>query len=142
MPRFLVLLAAGLASAILYRLVHVALGGSLAPSVVPLAAGLVAWSAMIVVLTPPPIERRVSTGHRLNWQLGAQVGLVLALLDGVPLWRLPGGDDTIVLVVLLGIPVVALTHVTTCALFTRAEREACSGHRHARTEESTGAPPA
>lgn len=139
MRRFLVLLAAGLASAILYRLVHAALGGSLAPAVVPLAAGLVAWSAMIMVLTLPPVERRVSTGHRLNWQLSAQVGLVLGLFDGVPLWRLPGGDDTIVL---LGIPVVALTHVTTCALFTRAEREACSGHRHARTEESTGAPPA
>ncbi len=66
MPRFLVLLATGLVSAILYRLVHAALGGSLAPAVVPLAAGLIAWSAMIMVLTLPPIERRVSTGHRLN----------------------------------------------------------------------------
>ncbi len=142
MPRFLVLLVAGLVSAILYRLVHAALGSSLAPAVVPLVAGLVAWSSMIMVLTLPPVERRVSTAQRLNWQLSAQVGLVLALLDGVPLWRLPGGYDTIILVLILGIPIAALTHVTTCALFTRAEREAWSGHRHARTEESTGAPPA
>lgn len=57
MPRFVVLLATGLSAAILYNVARAVLEGTLDPVVVPLVAGLVAWSSIIVAITLPLAER-------------------------------------------------------------------------------------
>ncbi len=140
MPRFLVLLAAGLSAAILYNIIRVVLEGTLDPAIVPLVAAMVAWSFIVMAITLPPVERNFSASTRLDWQMSAQVSFVLALLDGAPLWRLPGGYHPFILVGLLSIPVMVLTNVTSCALFTRAEREAWTKRARRTVADASGGP--
>lgn len=140
MPRFLMLPAAGLSAATLYNIIRSVLEGTLDAAIVPLAAGLVAWSSIVLAVTLPPVERNFSAGTRLDWLVSAQVSFALALLDGAPLWRLAGGYHPLILAGLLAIPMMALTHVTASALFTRAEREAWT-KRARRTIAPAPSPP-
>ncbi|MCF4127116.1 hypothetical protein [Methylobacterium sp. SyP6R] len=142
MPRFVVLLATGLSAAILYNVARAVLEGTLDPVVVPLVAGLVAWSSIIVAITLPLAERRLSVGTRLDWKISAQISLVLALLDGARLWRLPGGYHPFILAAVLAIPVMALTTITSAALFTRAERDAWRKRARRQASAASDDPPA
>ncbi len=67
-----------------------------------------------------------------------------AIGQSVSLWRLPGGHHEIVLVLLLSIPVITATLVTSRALFTRAEIDSLSPRRskEARPEQAPSAPAA
>ncbi|KMO13572.1 hypothetical protein [Methylobacterium platani] len=140
MPRFLLLLAANGVSLVLFEAMRAVFDGSLDPAIVPLAAGLVAWSAMVLAGSITPVERRFTGHQRLAWILGGQLGLVLAVMQGAPLWRLPGGYSKYVVFGLLALPVAAVSHVTICALFTRAERDAWAGRQPRGAADATDAP--
>ena len=126
MPRFLFLLVAGGVGAVLFHVMRIGLTGTLDPALVPLVAGLAAWSVVVVAVTLPWAERRLPAGRRYGWILGGQLSLVLAILEGSSLWSRPEGFGHVAVGFVLLLPVIALTQVTCCALFTRAEREAWS----------------
>ncbi|TGD96745.1 hypothetical protein [Methylobacterium nonmethylotrophicum] len=140
MPRFLFLLGAGLAGAALFHILRFVLTGTLEPALVPLVAGLVAWSVIVVAVTLPWAERNVPPGQRYGWLMGGQLSLVLAILDGSALWSLPGGLGKLALGFILLVPVVALTQVTSFALFSRAERDAWSRRPRAQAGQAPGLP--
>ena len=91
MSRFLVVMVSGLGSIILSSVLNAVLSGSLPPGAVPLAAGLTAWSVVVAAVTLPIVERSVSVERRFGCVVGAQIGLVFALMQATRLWRLPGG---------------------------------------------------
>ncbi len=121
MKYLIALLASSFTSVGLFEAIRAMLSDSLAPGIVPVAAGLIAWSAMIIPLVLPPVERRFTAGPRFGWLVCAQAGPSLAIRDGIPLWRLPGGHGDLALIVLLSVPMVAVTLLTARCLFTRAE---------------------
>ncbi len=128
----------------LFEAFRAMLSGSLAPAIVPLAAGPAAWSSMVIPLVLPPVETHVAGGPRFGWLVCAQAGPSLAIRDGLPFLRLPGGHGDLVLVVLLAIPTVAVTLVTARSLFTRAEMDAAikRGSRNGQVAQARRAPPA
>ncbi|BAQ47820.1 MULTISPECIES: hypothetical protein [Methylobacterium] len=144
MKYVIALLASSFTSAGLFEAFRAMLSGSLAPAIVPLAAGLVAWSSMVIPLVLPPVEAHVAAGPRFAWLVCAQAGPSLAIRDGLPLWRLPGGHGDLVLVVLLSIPMVAVTLVAARSLFTRAEMDAAftRGSRNGQVAQARRTPPA
>ncbi|MFH6785654.1 MULTISPECIES: hypothetical protein [Methylobacterium] len=142
MPHILVLLVANGISLVLFEAMRAVLDGTLGPAIIPLAAGLVTWSTMVLAASMPPAERLFSSHQRIGWVLGGQLGLVLAVMQGAPLWRLPGGYDKYVVFALLALPVAAMSHLTVCALFTRAERDAWAGRRRGRSAEASDTPSA
>ncbi len=99
---------------------------------------------MVVPLVLPPVETHVAGGPRFGWLVCAQAGPSLAIRDGLPFLRLPGGHGDLVLVVLLAIPTVAVTLVTARSLFTRAEMDAAikRGSRNGQVAQARRAPPA
>jgi hypothetical protein len=140
MPRFLFLLVAGGVGAALFHVMRIVLTGTLNPALIPLVAGLVAWSIVVFGVTLPWAERRLPAGQRYGWLMGGQLSLVLAIMDGAALWRLPGGVDKVVLGFILLLPVIALSQVACCALFPRAERETWSRRPDGRAAKAPGAP--
>lgn len=123
MAHFLVLLASNAVSVVLYEIMQAILVGTLQPAIVPLAAGLAVWSAMVFVILLPPVERRFASDQRLGWLIGSQLSLVYAVMRGAPLWRLPGGHSEYVIVAVLVMPVIVLSQIVVCAVFTREERD-------------------
>ncbi|MGX7705356.1 hypothetical protein [Methylobacterium sp. Gmos1] len=51
------------------------------------------------------------------------MSLLQGVMQGAPLWRLPGGHGQYVVAAVLAMPVIALSQITVCALFTREERD-------------------
>ncbi|TNC10472.1 hypothetical protein FF100_22670 [Methylobacterium terricola] len=142
MPRFLSLLAMAGMCAALYHIMRLALVGTLAPAIVPLVAGLAGWSLVVVVMTLPWAERRLPGGHRFGWLTSAQLSLVLGILEGVPLWSLPGGHSHLLLGFILLLPTIALTQVTSHAVLSQAERDAWSRPWRGLAPKAPGTPPA
>lgn len=142
MPRFLFLLVLGGVCAAIYHIMRVVLVGTLTPVILPLVAGLAGWSLVVVVMTLPWSERRLPVGQRFGWLTGAQLSLVLGILEGVPLWSLPGGHSHVLLGFVLLLPVIALTQVTSHAVLSQAERDAWSRPLREQDPTAPGTPPA
>ncbi|MGX7705355.1 hypothetical protein [Methylobacterium sp. Gmos1] len=66
MAHLLVLLVAGAVSVVLYETLQVLLVGTLDPAVIPLVAGLAAWSIMVFVILLRPVERRFTSDQRFG----------------------------------------------------------------------------
>ncbi|MET7245142.1 hypothetical protein ABZT49_17455 [Methylobacterium sp. EM32] len=142
MAHFLILLVSNAISVVLYEIMQVALVGTLDPAIVPLAAGLAAWSTMVFVSLLRPVERRFTSDQRLGWLIGSHFSLIYAVMQGAPLWRLPDGYSTSVVTAVLCLPVIALSQITICAVFTREERDGWSLRACRRAAATSGAPTA